>query len=121
MQGSFTYGKELSLGSNSDTAYLTAGCDQGSTMYSTAITNKQLSPFSQPFRVVISGNLHYAKNSRRRHRHAGRFTHYCETGSWVRVLQYQSGALIQVPCSNNQLFAQLNRGVAGFPAALHIL
>ena len=33
------------------------------------------------------------------------------------VLQYQSGAVIQVPNSNNQLFTQLNRGGGLFSGA----
>ena len=55
MQGSFTYGKEESLGANSDTGYLGVPATTRINDVFNRDSNKQLSPFRQPIRLVISG------------------------------------------------------------------
>jgi hypothetical protein len=115
MQGSFTYGKELSLGSNSDTAYLTAGATRVNDVFNRD-TNKQLSPLSQPFRIVISGT--YTTPAWRGDGFSKKVvSQVLKDWQLGVVLQYQSGAVIQVPNSNNQLFTQLNRGGGLFSGA----
>ena len=96
------------MGSNSDTAYLTSGATRVNDVFNRD-TNKQLSPFSQPFRVVISGT-YTTPRTRGDGIAMQAVSQLLRDWQLGAVLQYQSGALIQVPGSNNQLFAQLNRG-----------
>jgi len=109
MQGSFTYGKELALGANSDTGYLGVPATTRINDVFNRDVNKQLSPLSQPFRVVIAGSY-----TTPRVRGDGMSMKAVSQAlrDWKigAVLQYQSGALIQVPTSINSLYTQLNRG-----------
>jgi hypothetical protein len=79
-------------------------------------SNKQLSPLSQPIRLVISGTYTTprAKGERTPVKVISQILRDWQIGA---VLQYQSGALIQVPQSNNGLYAQLNRGSGLFGGA----
>jgi hypothetical protein len=109
MQASYTYGKELSLGANSDTGYLGVPATTRINDVFNRDQNKQLSPLSQPHRLVISGTYTTPRLA------AGGMTRKLTSqvlGDWQIsvVLQYQSGALIAVPNSNNALFTQLNLG-----------
>lgn len=116
MQGSYTYGKELSLGANSDTGYLGVPATTRINDVFNRDTNKQWSPISQPHRLVISGTYttpRMAKGGMA----SGLVSH--ALGDWQIgvVFQYQSGALIAVPNSNNALFTQLNLGGGLFSGA----
>jgi len=105
MQGSYTYSKELSLGANSDTAYLTSGATEVNDVYNRGI-NKQLSPFSQPNRLVVSGTYTVPSPPFTDNKIVKQVMKDWQLGA---VTQYQSGALIQVPSSLNNVDAQLAR------------
>jgi hypothetical protein len=109
LQGSYTYGKELSLGANSDTGYLGVPATTRINDVFNRDTNKQLSPISQPHRLVISGT--YTTQRWGASGAASRLLQHVAADWQIGVVfQYQSGALISVPNSNNALFAQLNLG-----------
>jgi hypothetical protein len=116
MQGSFTYAKEESLGANSDTGYLGVPATTRINDVFNRDSNKQLSPLSQPIRLVISGTYTTPRTG-------GDGMAMKALSQVVRdwqlgvVLQYQSGQLMQVPQSNNALFSQLNRGAGLFGGA----
>ncbi len=112
-QGSYTYSKELSLGANSDSAYLTSGATVVNDVYNRN-TNKQLSPFSRPNQLVFSGTYTVPKPSFTDNRIISQVVKDWQLGA---VLRYQSGALIQVPSSLNNIFAQLDRSGAFFSGA----
>jgi hypothetical protein len=118
LQSSLTYGKELSLGANSDTGYLGVPATTRINDVFNRDTNKQLSPLSQPFRFVISGTYTTPKVFNGASSYATRAASQV-IRDWQLgvVFQYQSGALIPIPASNNQLFNQLNIGGGLFSGA----
>jgi hypothetical protein len=109
LQANLTYGRELSLGANADSAYAGVPATTRINDVFNRDTNKQLSPLSRPFAFVVSGNYTtpgFAAES---------FTmkmasHVVRDWTVGLVFRYQSGALFAVPNSNASLFAQLNRG-----------
>ncbi len=116
ISSNFTYGKEESLGTNADSAY--AGVPATTTVNDVMNrdTNKQLSPLSRPFKLVISGTYTTprTKGSGMAMKAVSQAVRDWQIGA---VFQYQSGALIALPSSLNQLFAQLNRGGGLFSGA----
>jgi hypothetical protein len=115
LQAAFTWQKELTLGANSDTSYLTPQAPAINDVFNRNL-NKQISGFSRPLYLVISGNYTTPK---------------WEVGSgfgskalsWVSrdwvlgaVLRYQSAQVIRSAYSNNALLSQLQRGVTNNPA-----
>jgi hypothetical protein len=107
IQGAFVYSKELDLGVNSDTPYLTAFPPVYNDVYNRNI-NKQLSGFSQPFQLTIAGN--YTTPKMRGSGFALRTaSHVLRDWQLGAVMKYQSGPLIAVPSSSNGLLAQLGR------------
>jgi hypothetical protein len=104
-QGSYTYSKELSLGTNSNTPYLTADPSVINDIYNRS-TSKQLSPFSRPNQLVFSGNYTVPKPVFTDNKYVTKVLRDWQLGA---VLRYQSGALMQVPSSLNNIFAQLDR------------
>lgn len=116
MQASYTYGKELSLGANSDTGYLGVPATTRINDVFNRNSNKQWSPLSQPHRLVISGT--YTTPSMSHNGMATRLTSLALRDWQIGVvLQYQSGAMLAVPNSNNALFTQLNLGGGLFSGA----
>ncbi|MBV8729217.1 MAG: hypothetical protein JO336_05355, partial [Acidobacteriia bacterium] len=121
VQGAFTWGKELALGVNSDTSYLTPSGAAGggfgtpvNDVYNYGL-NKYLSGFDRPFLFVTS--IQYT--TQRLHLASGfgkAFSALARDWTLGAVLRYQSGALIPVARSNNQLLAQLDRGPTNNPA-----
>ena len=110
MQAAFTWQKELTLGVNSDTSYLTPQAPLINDVFNYA-QNKEISGFSRPLLFVVSFNYSTPKLSGNK------------ILSWIArdwtlggALRYQSGALIRVPASNNQLLNQLARGPSNNPA-----
>jgi hypothetical protein len=103
----FTWQKELALGVNSDTAYLTPAPALINDVFNRD-QNKQVSSFSQPFMLVVSFRYTtpgFAADSAA-----------MKALSWAArdwsiggVLRYQSGEVIRVPASNNGFFRQLQR------------
>ncbi len=114
-QGSYTYSKELSLGANSDTAYLTSFATAVNDVYNRD-TNKQISPASRPNQLVFSGTYTVPKPtpSFLQNKIVSQVLRDWQLGA---VLRYQSGALLEVPSSLNNIFAQLARGGGFFSGA----
>src|SRR5262249_2192072 len=107
VDSAFTWQKELALGSNSDTSYLTPAPPLINDVFNRP-QNKQISSFSRPFMLVVS--FRYTTPG------------FAADGtgmkalSWIvrdwnfaGVLRYQSGQVIRVPASNNGFFRQLAR------------
>ncbi len=113
MQGSFTYSKEEAFGANSDTGYLGVPATTRINDVFNYGQNKQLSPLSQPFRGVISGT-YITPRTKGDGMALKVVSQVVRDWTFGVVLQYQSGALIQVPSSNNALYTQLNRGTGLF-------
>jgi hypothetical protein len=114
LQGAFTWQKELTLGANSDTSYLTPNPPLINDVFNRA-QNKQISGFSRPLALVISFNYTTPKIGR-----AGTAFNALSWAArdWVigGVLRYQSGSVIRSAGSNNGLLGQLDRGVTNNPA-----
>ncbi len=117
MQGSFAWGKELALGTNSDTSYFTPGSGlfggfPAEDVYNRG-TNKGLSALDVPKLLVISGTYTVPKPkfAMLENKYVSQVVRDWQLGA---VLRYQSGALIQVPTSLNNLFGQLGRSNGAF-------
>ncbi|PWT98926.1 MAG: hypothetical protein C5B51_28390 [Terriglobia bacterium] len=113
-QVAFTWQKELTLGANSDTNYLTPNAGLINDVFNYQ-QNKQISGFSRPFLLVISANY---TTPRLNGQGAA-----LKALSWIArdwtlgtVLRYQSGAVLRSAASNNALLAQLDRGATNNPA-----
>jgi hypothetical protein len=113
-QVAYTWQKELTNGTNANTAYVTPSPPLINDVFNRAI-DKQISGFSQPQVLVFAFSYTTPKLQ------AG------GTGfralSWVLrdwtysgVLRYQSGQLLQSPDSANNLLSNLGRGPANNPA-----
>ena len=121
IQGAFTWQKELALGVNSDTSYLTPSGAAGGG-FGTPINDvfnysqdKYLSGFSRPLLAVISAQY---TTQKLKGDSAGMKALSLIARDWAvgTVLRYQSGALIPVARSNNSLLSQLDRGLSNNPA-----
>jgi hypothetical protein len=115
MQAAFTWQKELTLGVNSSTSYFTPG-NIGINNVFNRNNNKQISSLSRPFQFVLSATYITPKT--------GGTSMAMKALSYVArdwqigaVLRYQSGAMIKVPNSNNQLFTQLLQSNGFFSTA----
>jgi hypothetical protein len=114
VSGAFTWQKELSLGVNSDTSYLTPNAPPINDVFNYQ-QNKYLSGFSRPLLLVISPSYTTQKLN------AGSsgmkaFSWLARDWTIAAVLRYQSGQLIGSARSNNALLSQLDRGVTNNPA-----
>jgi hypothetical protein len=114
LQAAFTWQKELTLGANSDTNYLTPNAALINDVFNYR-QNKQISGYSRPFLLVISATYITPKIN-------GDGT-ALKALSWIArdwtlgtVLRYQSGAVLRSAASNNALLAQLDRGATNNPA-----
>jgi hypothetical protein len=114
VDSSFTWQKELNLGVSSDTSYLTPAPNLINDVYNRN-ANKQISGFSRPFVLVTSFRYTTPRFVADR---SG-----MKALSWVArdwnlagVLRYQSGEVIRVPASNNNLLTQLARDRQNNPA-----
>jgi hypothetical protein len=107
VDSAFTWQKELALGANSDTSYLTPAPPLINDVFNRG-QNKQISSFSRPFMLVVS--FRYTTPG------------FAASGtgskvlSWMvrdwnvaGVLRYQSGQVIRTPPSTNGYFRQLAR------------
>ena len=107
LQAAFTWQKELSLGSNSSTSYFTPGALAINDIFNRD-TNKSISSLSQPLVLVINGSYTTPRTG-------GDSMAFKVLSQVVRdwqlgaVLRYQSGAVMQLPQSNNNLFNILER------------
>ena len=114
MQMAYTWQKELTNGTNSNTSYVTPSPPLINDVFNKAL-DKQISGFSTPQLLIISFNYQTPK------------LHGDASGmkalSWVArdwtysgILRYQSGAVIQSPDSANNLLSNLARGPSNNPA-----
>ena len=111
VDSAFTWQKELSLGANSDTSYLTPSPAIVTDPFN-RMNNKQLSAFSRPLALVISYSY---TTPRFKADGSGMKILSWVARDWVLggLLRYQSGELIRSPASNNGLYAQTLRNGFG--------
>jgi hypothetical protein len=114
MQLAYTWQKELTNGTNSNTSYVTPSPPLINDVFNIA-QNKQISGFSVPQETIIAFNYQTPKF---RSDSGG-----MKVLSWIArdwtysgVLRYQSGQLLQSPPSSNNLLSNLGRGPANNPA-----
>ena len=114
LDSAFTWQKELNLGVGADTTYLTPAPNLINDVYNRNL-NKQISGFSRPFVLVTS--FHYTTPRLAEQGGASKALSWAAR-DWniAGVLRYQSGEVLRVPASNNQLLAQLARGPSNNPA-----
>jgi len=110
----YTWQKELTNGTNANTAYVTPSPPLINDVFNRAV-DKQISGFSQPQVVVIAFSYTTPKlpasgNGLR----AVSWT--LRDWTYSGVLRYQSGQLLQSPDSANNLLSNLGRGPANNPA-----
>src|SRR5206468_3564107 len=114
-QVAYTWQKELVSGTGADTSYLTPGTVLINDVYNYA-QNKQLSAFSRPHMLVVALN-YTTPGFKFGDGMASRIlSSVARDWTFGSVLRYQSGELIRVPASNNQLLNQLGRGPSNNPA-----
>jgi hypothetical protein len=111
IQGSFVYSKELALGVNSDTPYFTAFPPVYNDVFNRD-TNKQLSGFSQPIQLTISGS-YTTPRTKGDGRAMRMVSQVLRDWQIAAVMKYQSGPLLAVPTSANGLIGQLGRSAFG--------
>jgi len=111
----FTWQKELVLGTGTDTSYLTPGNVIINDVFDYK-QNKQISPFSKPLMLVIA--LNYTTPGFKFGDNAPAKVMSSVVRDWTigSVLRYQSGDVLRVPASNNNLLTQLGRGPDNNPA-----
>ena len=104
-QGAFTWQKELTLGANSDTSYLTPSPPIINYVYDRKV-QKQISGFALPLMFVVSFNYTMPKIA---DSNSGMRILSLALRDWRLggVLRYQSGQLIRTPASNNGIMNQL--------------
>jgi hypothetical protein len=112
LQAAFTWQKELTLGVNSDTSYLTPNPPLINDVFD-RMSNKQISSFSKPFMLVISFNYMTPKAFAGFNR---ALSYIVRDWSLAGVLRYQSGDVIRVPSSNGGLLYAMARGYDNNPA-----
>ncbi len=113
-QVAYTWEKELTNGTNSNTSYVTPSPPLINDVYNKAL-DKQISGFSLPQELVIAFNYTTPKLAGG----SGGFkalSWFARDWTYSGVLRYQSGQLLQTPPSANQLLANLQRGPANNPA-----
>ena len=113
-QLAYTWQKELTNGTNSNTSYVTPSPPLINDVYSKAL-DKQISGFSIPQELIIAFNYTTPK--------LGLDSTGGKMLSWLArdwtiggVLRYQSGQLLQSPFSANNLLSNLGRGPGNNPA-----
>ena len=115
-QAAYTWEKELTNGTNSNTSYVTPSPPLINDVYNKGL-NKQISGFSLPQELIIAFNYTTPKL-------AGGSTGFKVLSAVARdwtysgVLRYQSGAILQTPFSTNNLLFELGRGAANNNPAL---
>jgi hypothetical protein len=107
LDAAFTWQKELALGVNSDTAYLTPAPTLINDVFNRR-QNKQISSFSRPFMFVVS--FRYTTPGFTSDSTAMKALSWAvRDWNFAGVLRYQSGQVLRVPASNNGFFRQLAR------------
>jgi hypothetical protein len=116
VQASYTFQKELTNGTGSDTSYFTPGTPIINDVFNPQ-QNKQVSSLDHPQVLVVTFNYTTPKTK------FGGDSGVAKTFQWLMrdwnfggVLRYQSGTILQSPPSNNNFLNQLQRGTANNPA-----
>jgi len=114
MQVAYTFQKELTNGTNSNTSYVTPSPPLINDVFNKAL-DKQISGFSIPQELVMSWTYQTPKL------HGD--SSAMKAASWLArdwtysaVLRYQSGLILQSPFSANNLLNNLGRGPSNNPA-----
>jgi hypothetical protein len=108
----YTWQKEQDLGLNSQTSYVTPQDPVINDVFNRQ-QNKQLSAFDLPQTITISFSYTTPKLSGASSTATKALSWLVRDWTYSGVLRYQSGFLIRVPGSNNQLFNDLGRGFFG--------
>jgi hypothetical protein len=112
--GTYTWQKELTNGTNANTAYVTPSPPLINDVFNKAL-DKQISGFSQPQVLVITFSYTtpelQASGSGLR-----ALSWLLRDWTYSGVLRYQSGQLLQSPDSANNLLSNLGRGPSNNPA-----
>src|SRR5262249_25000794 len=111
----YTWQKEQVNGTGADTSYLTPGTVLVNDVFNLR-SNKQLSAFSRPQMLMLAFN--YTTPGLKGGDNVASKILSAVVRDWTigSVLRYQSGELIRVPASNNNLLTQLGRGPSNNPA-----
>jgi hypothetical protein len=113
-QAAYTWEKELTLGTNANTAYLTPSPPLINDVFNRQ-QNKQISGFSLPQELVIS--LSYTTPKLRTDTSGFKaLSWFARDWTVSSVLRYQSGQILQSADSANGLLANLQRGPSNNPA-----
>jgi hypothetical protein len=116
MQGSYTFQKELTNGTGSDTSYFTPGTPIINDVFNIQ-QNKQVSSLDHPQVLVITFNYTTPKTKFLGDSGGAKaFQWLIRDWTFGGVLRYQSGQILQSPPSNNNFLNQLQRGSANNPA-----
>jgi Carboxypeptidase regulatory-like domain/TonB dependent receptor-like, beta-barrel len=110
----YTWQKELTNGTNANTAYVTPSPPLINDVFNRAV-DKQISGFSQPQVLVIAFN--YTTPKLQASGTGSRALSWLlRDWNYSGVLRYQSGQLLQSPNSANNLLSNLGRGPSNNPA-----
>ncbi len=113
-QVAYTWQKELTNGTNSNTSYVTPSPPLINDVFNKSL-DKQISGFSVPQELIIAFN--YTTQKIELNSGGGRALSWLAR-DWTigGVLRYQSGLILQTPFSTNNLLANLGRGPGNNPA-----
>ncbi|MGB6943087.1 MAG: carboxypeptidase regulatory-like domain-containing protein [Bryobacteraceae bacterium] len=113
-QVAYTWQKELTNGTNSNTSYVTPSPPLINDVFNKAL-DKQISGFDIPQELIIAFN--YTTPNVSLDKTGGKALSWLAR-DWTigGVLRYQSGQLLQTPFSSNNLLANLGRGPGNNPA-----
>jgi hypothetical protein len=113
-QVAYTWQKELTNGTNSNTSYVTPSPPLINDVFNKSL-DKQISGFSVPQELIIAFN--YTTQKIELNSGGGRALSWLAR-DWTigGVLRYQSGLIMQTPFSTNNLLANLGRGPGNNPA-----
>ncbi|HTC87694.1 MAG TPA: carboxypeptidase regulatory-like domain-containing protein [Bryobacteraceae bacterium] len=113
-QVAYTWQKELTNGTNSNTSYVTPSPPLINDVYNKSL-DKQISGFSVPQELIIAFN--YTTPKAELNFNGGKAVSWLAR-DWTlgAVLRYQSGTILQTPFSSQNLLANLGRGPTNNPA-----
>jgi hypothetical protein len=114
-QVAYTWQKELTNGTNSNTSYVTPSPPLINDVFNKPL-DKQISGFSIPQLLIISFNYQSPKFHFGDSGGAKVLSYIAQDWTYGGVLRYSSGQLIQSPDSANNLLSNLARGPANNPA-----
>src|SRR5580704_7583417 len=113
-QVAYTWQKELTNGTNSNTSYVTPSPPLINDVFNKSL-DKQISGFSVPQELIMSFN--YATPKLQGDSKGMKvLSALTRDWTWSAVLRYQSGQILQCPFSANNLLANLGRGPGNNPA-----